>query len=447
MSTPEIIRRKRDGQPLEPEDIAEFIRGVAENKVEDAQLGAFLMAVYLQGMTDGEQAALTRAMRDSGETLCWQALDGPVLDKHSTGGVGDLVSLVLAPLVAASGGFVPMISGRGLGHTGGTLDKLESIPGFDVNLSLDQLTHVVREAGFGMVGQGDALAPADQRMYAVRDVTATVDCQPLIVSSILSKKLCEGLDGLVMDVKIGNGAVMTDALRARQLGQALCDVSAAAGLACTALLTDMDQPLASRAGNALEIRSALEFLRGESGDTRLQEVVFALAAELLLTGNLQKERQGAMEQLQRALESGAAADRFARMVALQGGPGDLLEHPDRHLPRAPVIRPVPVDPGGYVAWEDTRAIGLIVRDLGGGRLRACDSVDPSVGLENLPAVGDHVASGEPLAIVHAANEHDADRAAQRLLDAVQLTEERPALGRPVVHDRLVPGSTPITPTE
>ncbi len=443
MNIPEFIRRKRDGERLDAADIADFVAGVAANEVEDAQLGAFLMAVYLRGMSDAEQAALTRAMRDSGDSLRWTKLDGPVLDKHSTGGVGDLVSLVLAPLVAACGGYVPMISGRGLGHTGGTLDKLESIPGFDVNLSLDRLTRVVSVAGLGMVGQGGTLAPADQRMYATRDVTATVDCQPLIVSSILSKKLSEGLDGLVMDIKIGNGAIMTDPDEARRLGQALCDVAAAAGLACTALLTDMDQPLASRAGNALEVRAALELLDGASRDDRLREVVLALAAELLVTGELDDDAAAARVRLERALENGAAAERFARMVRLQGGPGDLLERPDAYLPSAPVIRPVPVATGGAVAWIDTRAIGLIVRDLGGGRLRAGDTINPAVGLENLPSVGDHVEAGAALATVHAADEEHAERAALRLLDAVQLTEARPAATRPVVHDRLVPGRSAV----
>ena len=317
MNTAELIRRKRDGEVLPGSALGAFVAGVASGEVEEAQLGAFPMAVYLRGMSDEEQAALTLAMRDSGAVLAWPDLDGPVFDKHSTGGVGDLVSLVLAPLVAACGGYVPMISGRGLGHTGGTLDKLESIPGFRVQLTLDALDRTVRAAGFAMVGQGADLAPADRRMYAVRDVTATVDCRPLVVASILSKKLCEGLDGLVMDIKTGNGAIFDDADQALALGQALCDVAAAAGLPCTALVTDMDQPLARSAGNALELREALAFLRGEPVCDRLREVTLALASELLVTGGLAADADQAGARLQAALEGGAAAERFQHMVRLQ----------------------------------------------------------------------------------------------------------------------------------
>ncbi|MEM1413239.1 MAG: thymidine phosphorylase, partial [Pseudomonadota bacterium] len=290
MNTPDIIRAKRDGLSLSEDAISALIEGVTSGAVEDAQLGAFLMAVYLKGMNRQEQAALTLAMRDSGTVMHWPDLHGPILDKHSTGGVGDLVSLVLAPLVAGCGGYVPMVSGRGLGHTGGTLDKLESIPGFDVMLSRERLEATVRDAGFAMVGQGDDLAPADRRMYAVRDVTETVACIPLIVASILCKKLSEGLDGLVLDIKCGNGAFMTDRDQARALGQELCDVAVAAGLPCTALVTDMNQPLASSAGNALELAEALDFLRGETPAPRLRDVVFALAGELLVTGGLAHDR-------------------------------------------------------------------------------------------------------------------------------------------------------------
>ncbi|MEE4174497.1 MAG: thymidine phosphorylase, partial [Xanthomonadales bacterium] len=423
LDIPDLLRRKRDGEPLDGEALRAFGEGVANGEVEDAQIGAFLMAVFLRGMSDREQADLTLAMRDSGSVMRWDDLPGPALDKHSTGGVGDLVSLVLAPLVAACGGFVPMISGRGLGHTGGTLDKLESIPGFDVNLAPQRFDAVVRECGFALAGQGPDLAPADRRLYAVRDVTATVECQPLIVSSILSKKLCEGLDGLVMDIKIGNGAIMTDPARARALGQALCDVAAQAGLACTALLTDMHQPLASSAGNALEVAEALRFLRGEAVNHRLRTVTLALAGELLQTGGLAANGDDARDKLESALSSGEAAERFGRVVAAQGGPGDLLDRPEQYLATAPVQREVLAPGAGRLERIDTRAVGRLVQVLGGGRFRASDAIDPAVGLTSLAALGDRFEAGAPLGIVHAASDEDADRVAQALLDALTFNED------------------------
>lgn len=433
---PELIRRKRDGEALTGAAIRHFVDGVVDGSVDDAQLGAFLMAIYLRGMAREEQAALTLAMRDSGEVMRWPGLDGPVLDKHSTGGVGDLVSLVLAPLVAACGGFVPMISGRGLGHTGGTLDKLESIPGFNVNPDRASLERLVREAGFAMVGQGDELAPADRRMYAARDVTATVACKPLIISSILCKKLSEGLDGLVMDIKVGNGAFMERRDEAISLGQELCDVAAAAGLRCTALVTDMNQPLANAAGNALEVKAALGFLAGKPTSPRLQDVVYGLAGELLQTGGLAEDEAAARSRLEAAIANGSAAERFARVVAMQGGPGDLLERPDHHLPAAPVVRAIEADQGGWVRGMNTLEIGLIVRDLGGGRVRASDAIDPAVGLSGLAVIGDRVAPGDALAFVHAADDAAAERAAKRLRAAMLVSETAVGADDAVVLDRL-----------
>jgi thymidine phosphorylase len=444
LDMPELLRRKRDGEPLDTDALHAFAQGVADGKVEDAQVGAFLMAVFLRGMSDREQADLTLAMRDSGSVMQWDDLPGPALDKHSTGGVGDLVSLVLAPLVAACGGFVPMISGRGLGHTGGTLDKLESIPGFDVNLTPERFGFIVRDCGFALAGQGPDLAPADRRLYAVRDVTSTVECQPLIVSSILSKKLCEGLDGLVMDIKMGNGAVMADPDRARSLGQALCDVAAEAGLACTALLTDMSQPLASSAGNALEVREAVRFLRGEPPNGRLRTVVFALARELLLTGQLARDAAEAEARLEAALASGAAAEHFARVVAAQGGAGDLLDRPDHYLAPAPVQRTVLAPEFARLVAIDTRRLGRLVQTLGGGRLRAGDVIDPAVGLAELPSLGDIFDVGATLATIHAASEADADRAQQALLDAMTFNQNTTdTFEAPVqVIDRLAPAVQP-----
>lgn len=440
LDVPDLLRRKRDGESLSAEALNAFADGVAGGEVEDAQVGAFLMAVFLQGMTEREQADLTRAMRNSGQVMRWNDLPGPALDKHSTGGVGDLVSLVLAPLIASCGGFVPMISGRGLGHTGGTLDKLESIPGFMVDLSPERFDAIVRDCGFALAGQGPDLAPADRRLYAVRDVTATVECQPLIVSSILSKKLCEGLDGLVMDIKTGSGAVMTDPGRARDLGQTLCDVAAGAGLACTALVTDMNQPLAGSAGNALEVLEALRFLRGEPVNARLREVTFALAGELLQTGGLAVSDREARQQLENVLDSGVAAERFGRLVAAQGGPSGLVEAPERHLARAPVQRAVSAPVSGRLEAMDTRLLGRLVQTLGGGRKRAGDDIDPAVGLADLPQLGDCFEAGAPLATIHAASDDDADRAEQALLDALTFNEEATDSfdGPTQVIDRLAP---------
>jgi thymidine phosphorylase len=430
-----IIRLKREGQALTRAQLNALVEGISHRSVSDVQLGAFLMAVYLKGMNADEQAGLTLAMRDSGTVLQWGGLDGPVLDKHSTGGVGDLVSLVLAPLVAACGAYVPMISGRGLGHTGGTLDKLESIPGFNVNPGLDALRRIVREAGLAMVGQGPELAPADRRMYAARDVSATVSCTPLIVASILSKKLAEGLDGLVMDIKTGNGAVMADEPRARELGESLVAAAAAAGLPCTALFTDMNQPLASSAGNALELAEALRFLRNEPVNARLREVVFALAAELLLLGNIDNQLEAAHQRLERQLANGSAAERFARMVALQGGPADLLERHSSLLPRAAVRREVQAAQAGYVQAMDTRRIGRTVVALGGGRSTEADAVDPSVGLSGLCQLSQYVEAGQCLALVHASDDERAAEAARAVLAAIDLGPAGPAT-RPVVQQRL-----------
>ncbi len=427
MSLPDLIRVKRDGGRLERAAIRELVAAVTDNRLTDVQLGALLMAIYLQGLDATEQASLTLAMRDSGTVLRWNDLDGPVLDKHSTGGVGDLVSLVLAPLLAACGAYVPMISGRGLGHTGGTLDKLESIPGFNVSLELPRFQAIVREHGFALVGQGDDLAPADRRIYAARDVSETVSCQPLVVASILSKKLAEGLDGLVMDVKTGRGAVFADPARARALAQALCDVAGGAGLDCHAVLTDMDQPLAAAAGNALEVREAIAFLAGERHGTRLETVVLALASEALIIGELAPDTGQAKAKLASALDSGAAAERFAAVVAAQGGPGGLVETPDEYLPTAPVQCEIRAQQAGHVQQVDALAIGRLVRGLGGGRFREDDRIDPAVGVNALVSAGDRVERGQVLAVIHARDDDAAQRAATDLSGMIQLGEAMPDL--------------------
>src|SRR3954467_1585316 len=378
----EIIRRKRDGARLAESEIAAFVAGLVAGHVSEGQAAAFAMAVLFRGLSVEERVALTHAMARSGAVLTWD-LPGPVLDKHSTGGIGDTVSLALAPAVAACGGFVPMISGRGLGHTGGTLDKLDAIPGYRSQPDLDTFRRVVREAGCAVIGQTADLAPADRRLYAIRDVTATVESLDLITASILSKKLATGLQGLVMDVKVGSGAFMRERERARALAESLVHVANQAGLPTTALLTDMDQPLASAAGNAVEVAYAVDYLTGRRREPRFHAITVALAAEMLLLGRLAESRDDAERRAEEALASGRGAEAFARMSAALGGPSDLLDDPARHLARAPVVRPIHPATAGVVEAIETREIGLAVVRLGGGRTRPQDDVDPAVGFTEL----------------------------------------------------------------
>jgi thymidine phosphorylase len=358
-----------------------------------------------------------------------------VLDKHSTGGVGDKVSLMLAPLLAACGAAVPMISGRGLGHTGGTLDKLDSIPGYRTAPDLALFRKVVAECGCAIIGQTADLAPADRRLYAIRDVTATVESIPLITASILSKKLAAGLQGLVMDVKFGSGAFMTEPERARELAASIATVATGAGLPTTALLTDMNQVLGRTAGNALEVREAIDWLHGTARDRRLDEVTLALGAELLLLGRLARDLDDARRQLVAARDTGAAAERFQRMVAALGGPADLLERPERHLPAAPVRLPVPSQRAGFIARMDVRAVGVAVLTLGGGRSRAEDRIDYGVGVMDMPGIGARVERGQPLAVIHARSEAEAARAAAALVAAITVGDAPTSAG-PLVLDRV-----------
>ncbi|MCL7940498.1 thymidine phosphorylase [Halomonas sp. ATCH28] len=431
----ELIRAKRDGRALDREAIRQLVAGIRDGSLSDAQVGALAMAVFLRGMDAEETVALTEAIRDSGEVLDWSGLDlpGPVLDKHSTGGVGDLVSLVLGPWIAACGGHVPMISGRGLGHTGGTLDKLEAIPGYSVTPDTATFRRLVKEVGVAIIGQTADLAPADRRLYAVRDVTATVESLPLIVSSILGKKLACGLDALVMDVKTGSGAFMPTAEASMELAQTIAEVASQAGTPTTALVTDMSQPLAPCAGNALEVREALRLLGGEKRHGRLLAVTRDLAAELLLAGRLADSRDAAMARLDEALASGAAAERFAQMVAGLGGPGDLLERPGHHLPEAPVTRAVHAEQPGRVQAMDTRALGLAVVALGGGRRAPGEAIDPAVGLSHIASLGEAVDAERPLALAHAASAADADRAARQVREAIRVADG-PATPPPLIHD-------------
>jgi thymidine phosphorylase len=421
----ELIRKKRDGGELTAEEIEFLVAGITDGSMSDAQVGALAMAILLQGMTADERIALTGAKTRSGDVLDWSDADlpGPVLDKHSTGGVGDKVSLLLAPIVAACGGAVPMISGRGLGHTGGTLDKLESIPGYDTAPDPAAFRRAVQRAGCAIVGQTAELAPADRRLYAIRDATGTVESIHLIVASILSKKLAAGLDALVMDVKVGSGAFMPTIEGARELAQAIVEVAQGNGLPTSALLTDMDRVLGRTAGNAVEVLESIEALTGENLDDRLREVTLALSAELLVLGGVEGDQDAARAAAARALDSGAAAERFAAMVAELGGPGDLLEAPTRHLPTAAVTVAVEPASPGMVSSVDVRAVGLAVVGLGGGRVRESDPVDHSVGLTEVAAPGERVGPGErPLAVVHAADADAAERCAGALRDAYVVGE-------------------------
>ena len=430
----EIIRKKRDGLQLSADEIGFLVRGLTAGSVSEGQVAAFAMAVFLQGMAPDETVALTLAMRDSGEVLDWSDADGPVLDKHSTGGVGDNVSLMLAPTVAACGGVVPMISGRGLGHTGGTLDKLDSIPGYRSQPDKATLRRVIREVGCAIIGQTGDLAPADRRFYAIRDVTATVESIPLITASILSKKLAAGLQGLVLDVKTGSGAFMADLDSARELARSLVAVANGAGLSASALITDMNEPLASAAGNAVEVRNAVDFLTGAQRDARLLRIVLACAGEMLTLGGMASSAEAAEAMAQAALDSGRAAETFGRMVAALGGPADFVENAERHLPQAPVVQAViPREPGA-VAAIDTRALGLAVVSLGGGRSRTEDRIDPAVGLTELAAIGAEVSANRPLCLVHARDQASGARAAEAVGLAYRLGDA-PA-GRPLILDRI-----------
>lgn len=434
----EVVRAKRDGRALTDEEIAFFVAGITDGTITEGQAAAFTMAVFFQGMTRPEVVAFTRAMRDSGTVLDWSDADlpGPALDKHSTGGVGDKVSLMLAPIVAACGGAVPMISGRGLGHSGGTLDKMDAIAGYTTAPDNALFRRVVREVGCAIIGQTGNLAPADKRLYAIRDVTATVESIPLITASILSKKLAAGLAGLVMDVKWGSGAFMRTAADARALAESIAAVANGAGCRTTALLTDMNEVLGTTAGNAVEVREAIAYLLGEGErEPRQHEVTIALSAELLVTGGVFGSVADARAACERALASGEAADRFGRMVVALGGPADLLERPDAYLPLPEVTLPVAPVRAGFVAAEDVYAIGMAVVALGGGRTRADQQIDHSVGLTQFAPVGAAVGPDRPLCLVHAHTAAQAEATAAGVRAAITVADEAPA-PTPVILERI-----------
>ncbi len=428
----EIIRRKRNGERLEAADIARFVRGLSDGSISEGQVAAFAMAIWFSGMSRDETVALTLAMRDSGDTLDWSSIGRPIVDKHSTGGVGDNVSLMLAPIVAACGLAVPMISGRGLGHTGGTLDKLESIPGYDIQPSAVLFRKTVDEVGCAVIGQTANLAPADKRLYAIRDVTATVDSVPLITASILSKKLAAGLQSLVLDVKVGNGSFMSDAGEAEVLARSLVDVANGAGVRTSALLTDMNEPLADTAGNALEIWNCLAFLKGDKRGTRLETVVMAFAAEMLVAAGAAVDPPAGEALARAALENGAALERFAGMVHALGGPADFVDRPGQYLVPAPVILPVEAESDGFLQSCRTRDLGMSVIALGGGRTHPNDQIDHRVGFSALKPLGTRITKGEPIAFVHAADENAAERARQDIRSLYVIAGIEPEARAPVL---------------
>ncbi|WP_114767226.1 thymidine phosphorylase [Vibrio rhodolitus] len=421
----EIIRKKRDGEVLTADEINFFIQGVANNTVSEGQIAAFAMTIFFNEMTMDERIALTCAMRDSGMVIDWSHMNfgGPIVDKHSTGGVGDVTSLMLGPMVAACGGFVPMISGRGLGHTGGTLDKLESIPGYNITPTNEVFGQVTKDAGVAIIGQTGDLAPADKRVYATRDITATVDNISLITASILSKKLAAGLESLVMDVKVGSGAFMPTYEASEELAKSIVAVANGAGTKTTAILTDMNQVLASSAGNAVEVREAVRFLTGEYRNPRLLEVTLASCAEMLVLGKLADNTEQANAKLMEVLDNGKAAECFGKMVAGLGGPADFVENYDNYLEKAPIIKPVFAEQTGVVSAMDTRAIGMAVVSMGGGRRVATDAIDYAVGFDGFIRLGEVADENKPLAIIHARSEEQWQDAANALRKAMTIGGE------------------------
>ncbi len=423
----------RDGAPVPASALAAFAQGLADGRVSDAQAGAFAMAVCLRGLGDAGRVALTEAMRDSGTVLRWD-LPGPVLDKHSTGGIGDLVSLLLAPALAACGACVPMIAGRGLGHTGGTIDKLEAIPGLRTGFAPDDFQTLVRRNGAAIVAASADIAPADRRLYAIRDVSGTVESVDLITASILSKKLAAGLGALVLDVKCGTGAFMATPEDARALACALVDTARGAGCPTVALITDMNQPLAPVAGNALEVAAAMEALATPSSHPTLTAVTEALGGEALALAGLARTPGDGAAMVLEAMRSGRAAERFGAMVAAQGGPGNFTDRWRAHLPRAAVMRPLPCPRAGVLAAVDGRALGHAVIGLGGGRRVESDAVNPAVGLSHIARIGARLDAGEPLCLIHATDEDAAAAARGALADAFTLADA--ALPPRLVQERI-----------
>lgn len=435
MDARSIIARLRRRETPSGDALRWFAQGLADGGVSDAQAGAFAMAVCMGGLDEAGRTELTLAMRDSGDVLQW-SLDAPVIDKHSTGGLGDCVSLLLAPALAECGAYVPMISGRGLGHTGGTLDKLEAIPGVSTGFAEDRLPALIRKAGCMIVGASARIAPADRRLYAIRDVTATVESLDLITASILSKKLAAGLEALVLDVKVGSGAFMKTMEQARALARALVDTANAAGCRTSALISDMNQPLAPSLGNALEVAEVMRALTGKA-DGPLVELTTALGGEGLASAGLAADARAGADRVAETLRDGRAAERFGRMIAAQGGPLRFVDDWARFLPEATVIREVPATASGHVVAIDGEALGLAVVALGGGRQVETDAINPAVGLAQVVRLGQRIDVGEPLAMVHAAREDAAQAAVAAVQAAIRIMPD-PCQTPPLVHERIQP---------
>ena len=428
----EIIRKKRNKQILSIDEINEFILGVTDGSIVDAQIASLTMAIFLNGMTKEETTALTTAMRDSGDVLTWPDINGPVVDKHSSGGVGDKISLMLAPMIAACGGYVPMISGRGLGHTGGTLDKFDSIPGYQTSPTNDLFRQTVKNVGCAIIGQTGNLAPADKKIYAIRDVCSTVESIDLITASILSKKLAAGLDCLVMDLKCGNGAFMDSLERAEELGSSIVRVANTAGTKTNAVITDMNQVLGHNVGNALEVAEAVEYLKGSNIDSRTHEITLELCAELLVTSKLADNLSSAKTKLQEVLDTGLALEKFAQMVAALGGPTDFCDNPWKYLPQAKIIKPVFSTKSGYVINMDTRSIGLSVIELNGGRTTPEQKLDYATGYSQFCQIGDFIDNNKPLAIIHAQTEEQYLHASQSIQELITIGNKKTAPSRCII---------------
>ena len=431
----EIIRKKRDRHILTKQEIDFFIKGITNGEIKDSQIGALTMAIFLNSMNKNEIIDLTIAMRDSGDTLKWK-LNGPVIDKHSTGGVGDKISLMLAPMLVACGGYVPMISGRSLGHTGGTLDKFDSIPGYQTIPTNDLFKKVVKNVGCAIIGQTGNLAPADKKIYAIRDVSGTVESIPLITASILSKKLSAGLDYLVMDLKFGNGAFMDNLQDARELARSIVDVANGAKMPTEAIITDMNQVLGHSIGNAVEMTEAVEYLKNINKDPRLHEVNMALCSSILVASKLCKTQKEATDKLEKSLTSGKALEIFSKMVSALGGPKDFTEKHQKYLPQAKIIKPLFSTKEGYIASMHTRNIGMNIVTLKGGRTHPDQKLDYATGMTNFCQIGDKITKDTPLCFIHSQSETDYKKVAKDILDNIKITTTKPRIS-PTIIEKII----------
>lgn len=435
MLVQDIIRKKRDGEELTQEQISWFVSEMTSDNISESQIAAFAMAIFLQKMTFAERINLTKSMTNSGKRLSWN-LSGPVIDKHSTGGIGDSVSLLLAPALASCGGFVPMISGRGLGHTGGTLDKLDSIPGYNSQPSTELLKKTVKSVGCAIVGQTEEIAPADKRLYAIRDVTATVDSIDLITSSILSKKIAAGLNALVLDIKCGNGAFMASRNDAQNLANSLVNVGDGLGCYTSAILTNMTEPLCSSVGNSLEILKVVDVFRGDAKEERLMEVVYTLGGKILEKAGLASNFGDGLTLIKKTFESGQAAEKFEKMVASLGGNFNFLTKASHELPEAPLVQDIYVGVSGYVTFIDCRAIGTALLELGGARRRSHDLIDCAVGFKNLLGIGQWVDNQVPLARIHARDKKTLDLATSIIVGAYRIDLKKIGTQEPIILEHI-----------